>query len=187
MVASLRGGARSSSAPVILGDPNFPRDASLGVVAYGFWGPVLQAPAQGPPTIVGGLPPTLLQGQIPPSPRRGNACPSLPMIPISLLLCVCLRGDGAGSAAASTPSPVPFPVIPSGVIRSFCRDSIVLLSSSLLRSKSQRFVPRTTNCPPPIKNWLCQFLHMPHSNKRTKPIFWLGGTVGGTRYEALIF
>ena len=71
------------------------------------------------------------------------------MVPISLLLCARLRGDGAGSAAASTPYPVPFPVIPSGVIPLVCRDSIFLSSSSLLCSKYQRFVPRTTNFPPP--------------------------------------
>ena len=45
------------------------------------------------------------------------------------------------------------------------------LSLSLsLRSKSQRFVPCNTNCPPPIKNRLCRLLRMHHFNKPTKPI-----------------
>ena len=107
MVASLRGGARTLSVPVIPGDPNLPRDAPLGVVVYGVWVPVLKSPVQGRPTIVGGLPPPLLRGQPPPSPRRLNACPSLSMIPIFPLLCACLRGDGAGISAASTLSHAP--------------------------------------------------------------------------------
>ena len=66
LVVSLRGGARLSSAPIIPGDRNFPRDPPLGVVEYGVWGPVLQAPAQGPPTIAGGFLPPLPRLQPPP-------------------------------------------------------------------------------------------------------------------------
>ena len=85
----------------------------LGVATYGVWGPVLQAPAQRRPTIVGGLPLPLPQGRTPTSPRGRNSCPSLLMIPISPLLSVRPRGDKEESATASTPSPVPSPVIPS--------------------------------------------------------------------------
>ena len=42
-------------------------------------------------------------------------------------LCASPRGDGVGSAAASTPPPVPSPVIPSGVIRSVRRYSIIFV------------------------------------------------------------
>ena len=88
-------------------------------------------------------------------------------------LCIIPHSDGAGSAAASTLFPVPSPIVPSGVVRSVCRDLIVLslLSSLLSRSNYQHFIPRTTNCPPPIKNQLCQLLRMPHLNKLTNPIF----------------
>ena len=156
--------------------PKFSYGPPLGVVEYGGRGGVhvLQAPAQGRPTIEGGLPPPLLQGRISPSPCGRNPHPSLPIIPISLLLCTSPRNEGAGSVAASILSPVPSPVIPSGVICSVCRDPIFLSSlSSLLslsRSKYQRFVPRTTNCPPQSKNPICLFLCMPHLNKLTKPI-----------------
>ena len=92
---------------------------------YGFLGAVLQAPMRGRPNIVRGLPPPLPWRRIPPSPRGQNSCPSLLMIPIFLLICARPWGDGAGSAAASTHSPVPSPVIPSVVIRSVCRDSII--------------------------------------------------------------
>ena len=99
-----------------------PRGTSLGVVPYGFWGPVLQSPAQGHPTIVGVLLPPLPRGQIPPSPRGRNFRPSLLMILISPLLCARLRSDGARSAAASTPSPPPSstlaPAIPHSTGRS---------------------------------------------------------------------
>ena len=69
LVAYLRGDARQSSAPIIPGDPNLPRGSPLGVVAYGVWGPVLQSPACGRHTIVGGLTASLPQGRIPPLPR----------------------------------------------------------------------------------------------------------------------
>ena len=138
--------ARPSSAPIIPGEPNLPRGTPLGVVAYGIWGPVIQTPVRGRPTIVGGLPPTLLRGRITPSPRGRNSHPSLPMIPISPLLCARPHCDCAGSDKASTPShplsPPPELSVRFVEIRSF------LLSSLLLRSKSQRFVPRTTNFPP---------------------------------------
>ena len=127
MVASLRGGARPSSATIIPRDPHLLRGPPLGVAEYGVWGPGLQSPVWVRPTIVVGLPPTLPQGQITPSPCGRNSCPSLPLIVISLLLCARPCGDGAGSATASTPSPVPSPVIPSGVIRSVRRDSIVFV------------------------------------------------------------
>ena len=151
MVTSLHRGARPSSAPIIPMDPNFPRGNPLGVLAYGVWAPVVQAPARGLPTIVGCLPPPLPHGRIVPSPHGHNSCPSLPMIPISPLLCARPRGDGAGRSTASTPSPVPSPVVPSGVIPSVRIYLIVLSSLLFSRSKSQRFVPSTTNCPPPIK------------------------------------
>ena len=38
-----------------------------------------------------------------------------------------------------------------------------------------------------MENWLCQFVQMGHAKQTTKPIFDWGGTVGGTRYKALIF
>ena len=83
----------------------------LGVATYGVWGPVLQAPAQGCPTIAGGLPASLTRGRTPTSPRGRNYCPSLPTIPISPILCTRPRGDGVGSATASTLSLVPYSVI----------------------------------------------------------------------------
>ena len=49
------------------------------------------------------------------------------MIPTYLILCARPRGNGTGSTMASTPSYVPSPVIPSGVIRLVCRDSIVFV------------------------------------------------------------
>ena len=123
--ASLRGGARPSSAPIIQRDPNFPTGHPLGVVAYDVWGPILQAPARGRPNIVRCLQPPLPQGRIHPSTHRRNSCPSLKIIPISPLLCARLRSDGTGNTAASTPPPVPSSVIPSRLIRSVRRDSIV--------------------------------------------------------------
>ena len=71
LVASLRGFSRTSSAPIIPGDPNFTRGPPLGVVAYGVWGPILEAPARGSPIIIGGLLSTLPREQIPPSPADG--------------------------------------------------------------------------------------------------------------------
>ena len=75
--------------------------------------------------IVGGIQPPLLRGEIPPSPRRRNSRPLLPMIPISPLLCTRPRGDRVGSAEASTPSLISSPVITYGVIHSVCRYLIV--------------------------------------------------------------
>ena len=68
LVASLRKGDQPSSSPIIPGEPNLPRGPPLGVVAYGVWGPVIQAPARGCPTIVGGLPPLIPWGKILPLP-----------------------------------------------------------------------------------------------------------------------
>ena len=96
-------------------------------MAYGVWGLVLQAPESGRLTIVGGLPTPLLKGRIPPCPRRWNSCPSLPMIPISPLLCTRPRSDGSGSAVDSTLSHIPSPVVPYGVILLVYRDSIVFV------------------------------------------------------------
>ena len=107
LVVSLCGGPQPSSEPIIPGDPNLPRVPPLVMVAYGVWIPVLQAPAQGRLTIVGGLLPPLPRGRIPPSPRGRNSYPYLLMIHISLILCALPRGDGMGSAAASTLSPSP--------------------------------------------------------------------------------
>ena len=139
---------------------------------YWVWGPVLQAPAQGRPTIVGGLPSPLPRGRIPPSPRGRNSCPYLPMIPIPPLLCACPRGDGAGRSAASTPPPVPSPVISSGVIRSahiylivfVVVVVVVALKISKLRTSYHQLFP------PNSKNRLCRLLRMPHLNKLTNPI-----------------
>ena len=121
------GVSQPSSAPIIPGEPNFPRVLHLRVLAYRVWGPVIQAPTQGCPNIVGGLPPPLLWGRIPPSPRGQNSCPSLTIIPISPLIYARPCSDSVGSAAASTLSPVLSPVIPSIVIRLVCRDSIVFV------------------------------------------------------------
>ena len=115
---------------------------------------------------------------IPPSPRGQNSCPSLSMIPISLHLCVRPHGDGTGSAAASTPSPVPYPVIPSGVIRSVRRDSIVFVVVVVVVVALALALEISTICtsyhqfpPPQSKNRLCRLLRMPHLNKLTKPIY----------------
>ena len=126
----------------------------------------------GRPTIVGGLPPPLPQGLIPPSPDGRNSRPSLPVIPIYPLLCTRPRADGAGRAMASTMPRVPSPVISSGVIHLVRRYSIffvvvvvvVTLEISTLRTSYHQLPP------PQSKNWLCQSLHMPHLNKLTKPI-----------------
>ena len=123
------------------------RGSPLGVVAYRVWGPVIQSPARGRPTIVGGLPPPLLRGRYPCSPRRLNSYPFLLTISISPVLCARPRGYGAGSAADSTPSPVPSPVIPYGVIRLVCRYSIVFvvvvvaLKISTLHTSYQQLPP----------------------------------------------
>ena len=105
--------------------PKFSKGSPLRVVAYGVWCPVLQAPVQGRPAIVGGLPPPLPERRIPPSPRGRNTCSSLLMIPRSPLLCARTRGDGAGSAAASTPplSSPPELLVQFVEIRSFCSSS----------------------------------------------------------------
>ena len=127
MVAYLRGGVRPSSSPIIPGNPNLSRSPLLGVVAYGFWVPVLQAPVRGRPVIVGGLPPPLPRGRIHPSPRVRNSRPSLPMIPISPLLCARVRVVTARGVPQSLPrplSPVPSPIIPYRVIRLVRRYSI---------------------------------------------------------------
>ena len=160
LVASLR--ARSSSAPIISTHhprgPKFVLGTPLGLVAYGVWGPVIQSPARR----------RLTMGQISPSPRGQNSRPYLPMIPISPLLCARPRGDGVGASR-----PLPRPLSPPELSIQFV-EILSFLSSSLLASscsKYQRFVPRTTNCPPQSKNWLCQFLYMPHLNKLAKPIF----------------
>ena len=137
MAASLCRGYRPSSAPMIPVDPNFPRGTPLGVVAYGVWGPVFQAPVWGHLTIVGVILPPLPQGRIPSSPHGRNSCQSLMMIPFSLFLCVSPCIDGAGSAAVSTPYPVPSPVIPSGVISSVRRYStifVAIISATLKKS-----------------------------------------------------
>ena len=163
LVASLRGGARTLSAPIFPRDPNLPRGNHLGVVTYGVWSPVLQASARGRPTIVGGLPPPLPRGRIPPSPCGWNSHPSLPMISISPLIYTRPRGDGTGSSTASTPSPVPSPVIPSGVIRSVRRDSVVFvvrivvvaLEISTLRTSYHQLSP------PNQKSALSFALHAP--------------------------
>ena len=151
LFTSLHGGDRPSSAPIIPREPNFPRGNPLGVVAYEVWCPVLQAPAQGHPNIVGYLQPPLRQGRIPPSTHGQNSCPSLPIIPISPLLCARPRGDGTGNTADSTPPPVPSSVIPSIFICSVRRDSIVFDILVVVRSKYQHFVPRTNNYTPAIK------------------------------------
>ena len=105
------------------------------------------------------------------SSRRRNSLQSLPMIPISPLLCARPRGDGAGIDAASTPYPLPSLVIPYGVIRSVHRDSIVFvilvvvaLEISALRTSYHQFTP------PQSKDLLCQLLRMPHLNNPTNPI-----------------
>ena len=74
-----------------------------------------------------------------------------------------LHEDGARRAEAYTLSPVPSPVIPSGVIHSFCRDSIVFvvlvvvaLEISTIRTSYHQLYP------PQSKNWLRQLLRMPH-------------------------
>ena len=120
------GGALPSSAPIIPGDPNLPGGPPLGVVAYGVWVPVIQSPARGRPTIVGGLPPPLSRGRIPPLSLQ-TEFPPIPANDLHLPapLCTSPHGDGMGGSAASTPLPVPSPVIPSGVIRLVCRYLIV--------------------------------------------------------------
>ena len=110
-------------------------------------------------TIVGGLPSPLTRGRTPPlSPRM-----ELPSIPandphLPAPLCKSPRGDGAGSTAASNLSPVPSPLSspplsPPELSVLFIEIILFSLSSSSssLRSKSQLFIPRTTNCSPLIK------------------------------------
>ena len=146
----------------------------------------------GRPTVVGGLLPPLPRGRIPSSPCGQKSCPCLPIIPISPLLCTCLCDDSVGSAAASTPYtggggggggggwglypiyyPPPPPLSsPPELSVWFVEIQSFLLSSSLLRLKSQRFVPRTTNYPPPIKKLaLLVALHAPfkQTNKADFP------------------
>ena len=132
---------------------NLPRGTPLGLVAYGVWGLVFQAPVCGSPTIVGGLPPPIPRGQIPPSPRRRNSRPSLTMIPISPLLCAQVRVVTARGALQPLPlTPYSPPSSPAELSIWFVEIRLFLSSSSslfLLRSKYQRFVPRTTNFPLP--------------------------------------
>ena len=119
---------------------------------YRVWCPVIQYPAQGRPTIVGGLPPPLPRGRIRTSPRGQNSCPYLPIIPISALLCTHLHSDGAGSAAASTLSPVRSPIIPSGVICSVCRDSIISIVVVVVALKISTLCTSYHQLPPRNKN-----------------------------------
>ena len=126
LVASLRGGVQHSSAPIIPWDPNLPRGITLGVVEYGVLGPVIQAPARGRPTIVGGLQPSLPREKSHLS-LRTEFLPIPADDPHSPILCARPLGDGVGGAAASNLSPVPSPVIPYGVIRLVCRELIVFV------------------------------------------------------------
>ena len=120
----------------------------------GVWGlgSCYPRPCTGFPTIVGVLPPPLMRGQISPSPRGRNSRPSLPMIPISPLLCACPRSDGAGNAAVSTLSPVPYPITPSGVIRSVCRYSIVFVVVVVVALKILTLHTSYHQLPPPNQN-----------------------------------
>ena len=96
-------------------------------MVYGVWVPVLQSPARGQPTIVGGLPPPLPRGRIPLSPQTEFLPISADDTHLPAHMCASPRGDGAGSAAASNLAPVPSPVVPSGVIRSVCKDLILFV------------------------------------------------------------
>ena len=151
----------------------------LGVVAYGFWGPVLQSPASGRPTIVGGLHIPLPCGRIPPSLRGYNFRPSLPIIPISPLLCALVCVVTAWGAPRPLPCPpYPPPLSPPELsVRFVYIQSFLLLSSplSLPHSKSQRFIPRTTNCPPPIKKSALSVASHAPFEKTDKANFLIGG------------
>ena len=134
---------------IIPRDPNLPRGIPLGVVEYGVWGPVIQAPASGRTNIVGSLLPPLPQGRISPSPCVRNSQPSLPIIPITPLLCARPRGDGAGSAPASTPPPVSSLVISSVVIGFVCIYSIIFIVVVIVELEISTLSTSYHQLPPP--------------------------------------
>ena len=120
-----------------------------------------------------GLLPPLPQGRLPPSPHGRNSYPSLTMIRIFPLLCEQFRAVTARRALRPLTCPPSLLMLspPKLSLRFVEIRSFSLSSSSLsLRSKSQSFIPRTTNGPHPIKIRLFQLLCIPHLNKLKKLI-----------------
>ena len=118
----------------------------------GVWGlgSCYTSPCAGAPDHIGGFSAAASVGtNRPPSPRGRNYGPSLPILPIYLLLYSRSHGENARSAAAYTPSLVPSPVILSIVICSVCRDLVVFVIVIIITVKISTLHTLYDQLPPP--------------------------------------